>query len=397
MFAKKFEKDLEYLKKNGLYRNPSGIQQKIEKYVIVNNQKLINFSSNDYLGLSDSSALKESISKNFLKFGSSASSSRLVSANYDIINIAEEKYASYFGYDEAIFFSSGYLANLSIISTLFKKNDLIIFDKHIHASSIKGILLSNCTFFGYKHNNMRHLQKRLEKITQKQNLTKKSNNDKYLENEQIAVITESLFSMDGDFLKIEEFKNLKKQYNFLSLIDEAHAFGAVGYEGKGIASEVADIGIGTFSKAFGLFGSFVLLPKGFKEYLLNFASGIIYTTCLPPAHAAIAIDILEIIKKSKDRQEKLKQNSKLLKKLLLSEGYTVHGDAHIISVEIGDELKALKISNELIKKNFFVFSVRYPTVPLGKSILRLSMTALHSSDDIYQFIEQFNSIYSRLK
>ncbi len=211
MFAKRFKDRLLIQKQSGLYRNPPEIEKRDGKYIYADNKKLLSFASNDYLGLGSSKKLKEKVSINFKKYGASSSSSRLVSGNYSLISGAEETYAKYFGYDSALFFPSGYLANVGLISTLFEKDDVIIFDKHIHASSVKGIALSKADFFGYKHNSMSHLEKRL-----------KANHDK-----QVAVITESLFSMDGDFLNIDGFEKLKEKYGFLSIVDEAHAFGVI--------------------------------------------------------------------------------------------------------------------------------------------------------------------------
>ncbi|MBW2568625.1 MAG: pyridoxal phosphate-dependent aminotransferase family protein [Deltaproteobacteria bacterium] len=371
MFEERFKNRLMLHRQAGLRRNPPEISEREGKYLYINNRRVLNFASNDYLGLGVSEELKEKVAKNFLKYSTSSSSSRLVSGNYSIINQAEKEYASFFGYDDALFFPSGYQANLGIISTFFEKEDIIIFDKHIHASSVKGISLSGANFYGYNHNSMPHLRKRLEANRQK----------------QVAVLTESLFSMDGDFLDVHRFGELKREYGFLSIADEAHAFGAVGKNGCGIARGAADIAIGTFGKAFGLFGSFVLLPKGFKEYLFNFSSPLIYSTTLPEAHAASAIDLLKIISRSEERRKHLRKVSRIMKEGLRRKGFRVTGDAHILALEIGEEARAAGVSQSLLKKNIFVPPVRYPTVPIGRAILRISMTALHTEEDIRFFVD----------
>jgi 8-amino-7-oxononanoate synthase len=142
----------------------------------------------------------------------------------------------------------------------------------------------------------------------------------------------------------------------------------------------------------GLFGAFVLLPKGFKSYLFNFASPLIYSTSLPAAHAASALEILNIVTESEDRREKLRKNSRYLKDCLAEAGVTTAGDAHIVTVEIGDEQKASRISRRLLKRGVYVLSARYPTVPQGKAILRLSMTAMHDESDIRYFVDQLQEI-----
>ncbi|CAN2039119.1 8-amino-7-oxononanoate synthase [Candidatus Magnetomoraceae bacterium gMMP-15] len=376
MFTTRFKNRLKYQYQASLYRNPPEVNRREGKYLFIGSEKVLNFASNDYLGLSVSEKLKEKVAQNFLKFSTSSSSSRLVSGNYSIINQAEKEYAKYFGYEDALFFPSGYQTNLAVISTLFEQGDTLIFDKHIHASSVKGIMLSNADFYGYNHNSMKHLQKRL----------------KAKKEIQTAVITESLFSMDGDFLDIKGIKELKKQYNFLCIVDEAHAFGAIGKNGCGIANDIADIAVGTLGKAFGLFGAFVLLPKNFKEYLINFASPLIYTTTLPEAHAASAIDILEIISLSEDKRKHLKKISLFMKKSLQNKGFKVNGDAHILALEINDEIKAVEVSKALFKKNIFAFPARYPTVPLNKAILRIGMTALHTIEDVKFFIDTLQGL-----
>jgi len=381
MFAKRFKNRLALQKQSGLYRNPPEIREKEGKYLLIGNRKVLNFASNDYLGLSTSYELRQKVARNFRKYSTSSSSSRLVSGNYSVITRAEKEYAEYFGYADALFFPSGYQANVGILSTFFEQGDTLIFDKHIHASSVKGMTLSGANFLGYNHNSMSHLSRRL-----------KANNQK-----QVAVLTESLFSMDGDFLDVDGLGELKKLHSFLSIVDEAHAFGAVGENGRSIARDVADIAVGTFGKAMGLFGAFVLLPEGLKEYLFNFSSPLIYTTTLPEAHAASTMDLLEIISKSEDKRKHLRGISHRLKEDLMREGFKVNGDAHILALEIGDEDRAVKVSRSLLEKNIFVLPARYPTVPMGRAILRIGMTASHTEDDVKHFINSIKEVYKKFE
>ena len=380
MFAERFKNRLLIQQLSGLHRNPPEVTIREGKFLLIGNRKVVNFASNDYLGLSVSEELRQRTARNFQKYGTSSSSSRLVSGNYSAINEAEKAYASYFGYRDALFFPSGYQANMGILSTFFERGDTVIFDKHIHASAVKGMTMSGADFFGYNHNSMSHLERRLE--------TYKSRH--------VAVLTESIFSMDGDNLDVPGLQILKERYGFLTIVDEAHAFGAVGLEGRGIAGPVADIAVGTFGKAFGFFGAFVLLPEGFKEYLFNFSSPLIYTTTLPEAHAATAIDILEIIERSEDKRKHLREISQFMKEGLRREGFQVSGDAHILAMEIGDEAKAVQLSRKLLEENIFVLPARYPTVPLHRSILRISITALFEEEDVTLFIDRVKEVYETL-
>lgn len=359
----------------GLYRNPPEFEGRNGKNLFIGGRKILNFSSNDYLGLGASADVGKIAAKNFRKYGSSSSSSRLVSGNYGIINEAERIYADYFGYEDALFFPSGYQANIAVLSTLLEKGDTIAFDKHIHASSVKGMVMSGADFFGYNHGSLSHLEKRL-KACEKQK----------------AVLTESLFSMDGDLLDVSGLEKLKRHYGFMAIVDEAHAFGAIGEKGTSISRPVADVAVGTLGKAFGLFGAFVLLPSGFKEYLFNFASPLIYTTTLPEAHAATAIEILGIVESSEDRRTHLREIGVFIKESLTREGFTVSGDAHILALEIGEEEKAKTISQRLLEKDVFVLPARYPTVPAGRAILRMGVTALHEKKDASLFIEKLKEV-----
>ncbi|MFW6415228.1 MAG: aminotransferase class I/II-fold pyridoxal phosphate-dependent enzyme [Thermodesulfobacteriota bacterium] len=379
MFAKRVGSRLKEQQESGLYRNPPVIEQSSGKYVRINGSWLINFASNDYLGLGSNPGLAEKVADKFKRYGSSSSSSRLVSGNYGIIQEAEEAFADYFGYECALFYPSGYQCNLGLISTLFEAGDRVFFDKHIHSSLVKGLQLSGAEYLGYRHNRTSHLYSRLEKYFR----------------QPAGLITESLFSMDGDILDLHGITGVKQDYDLLSIVDEAHAFGVLGDKGKGIARSVADIAVGTLGKALGLFGAFVLLPRDFREYLLNFSSPLIYTTSLPPAHAAAALDVLEFIRGNDQGREHLLRMSTEMKQKLAAEGFRVNGDAQILSVLIGPEETASRISRELFDLGFFAFPARFPTVPMNRAILRISITAMHDKSDVSNFVDSLKEAYAR--
>jgi 8-amino-7-oxononanoate synthase len=203
--------------------------------------------------------------------------------------------------------------------------------------------------------------------------------------------------MDGDVLDAAGLKKLKDHYGFLTIVDEAHALGAAGFEGRGFAGSVADIAVGTFGKALGFFGAFALLPEGFKEYLFNFSSPLIYTTTLPEAHAATALEILKIIERSEDRRKVLRGISQYMKEGLRREGFQVTGDAHILALTVGDEEKAVRLSRKLLLNDIFVLPARYPTVPLSHAILRISLTALLEEEDVKSFIDHLKEANSEFE
>jgi len=381
MFAKRVRSRLKEQQKSGLYRNPPVIEQSSGKYVQINGNWLINFASNDYLGLGSDPELAKKMADKFQRYGSSSSSSRLVSGNLEIIKKAEKAFADYFGYQSALFYPSGFQCNLGLVGTLFEQGDKVFFDKHIHSSLVKGLQLSGADYYGYRHNRTSHLQTRLQKHL----------------HESAGIVTESLFSMDGDLLDTQGLAELKQEFDLFTIVDEAHAFGVLGDKGTGIARPVADIAVGTFGKALGLFGAFVLLPKDFREYLLNFSSPLIYTTSLPPAQAAAALDILEFIRGSEQGREHLLQISKEMKQKLSAEGFRVGGDAQILSILIGPEETASRVSRELFNLGFFAFPARFPTVPLNRSILRISLTSMHDRSDVTNFLHSLKEAYARIQ
>jgi len=373
-------KKLKTYEKLFLKRSPYKIEKRSGKYIWIKGERFLNFSSNDYLGIASSRKANRIVSDAFLNFDISSSSSRLVCGNYSIIEKAEEEYAKFFGYEDALFFPSGYQANLAVISALFEKDDVILFDKHAHSSIIKGIMLSEAEYHGFNHNSISHLRKRLSKLQEK----------------EIVVITESLFSMDGDLLDTREMKSLKQKYGFFCLVDEAHAFGVLGEKGKGIATELADIAVGTLGKAFGFSGAFVLLPnKKIKELLFNLSLPIMHSTAISPAHAAACKELLYIVAEADEERKKIRDISYIARDRLKKEGFSVLGDAHIISLKVGDEKKSLAISKKLLEKNIYIPSIRYPTVPIGKSILRISITSMHTEEDIDLLINALKDAWSK--
>lgn len=361
----RFRHKLEMQRQSGLFRDPPVIDRREGKYLFSNGARLLNFASNDYLGLGASEALRRKVARNFERYGASSSSSRLVSGNYALIKQAEAAYAQHFGYEAALFYPSGYQANLGVLSTLFQHGDTVVFDKHIHASSVKGLVLSGAKVRGYNHSSFAHLERRLRYSIG-----------------PVGVVTESLFSMDGDCLNCDAMRALRQTYEFLCIVDEAHAFGAVGPGGRGLAPTVADVAVGTFGKALGLFGAFALMSSELKSYLLNFSSPQIYTTTLPEAHAASALDILDLICGAEAKRQYLQDLSRYFAQAMKSRGFTINGDAHIVAVEIGDEQLAVEMARKLYKSGLFILPARYPTVPLQKAILRISLTALHQRKDV---------------
>lgn len=377
MFSERYRLKLKLQRQSGLFRQPPVVERREGKYIFCNGRRLLNFASNDYLGLAVSEELRRRVAANFSRYGSSSSSSRLVSGNFQLLNEAEDTFADFFGYEAALFFPSGYQANIGVLSALFETGDRVVFDKHIHASSVKGLSLSNCTPLGYNHSDFNHLEKRLRQCPA-----------------QAGLVTESLFSMDGDCLEVARLGAIKKQYGAFVVVDEAHAFGVLGSSGRGMAAGVADVAVGTFGKALGLFGAFALMSEELKTYLLNFSSPQIYTTALPEAHGASALDVLELAAAADAPRRHLADMSVWLRRSLADEGFDVLGDAHILAVHIGDEQAAVQTARHLYEQGIFLLPARYPTVPLGNAILRVSLTAMFQPDDLDHLVRALKEAHA---
>ncbi len=363
-------------KKAGLYRSPPLISSRSHRYVEIGGGRFLNFASNDYLALSSDDRVKRALSMAIGEYGTSSSSSRLVSGHYRIMEEAEASFAHYFGYETALFFQSGFQANLAIASTLAPTFERVFVDKHLHASTVCGLKMGQVGFFTYRHGELGHLRKRMERYRPS----------------SCVIFTESLFSMDGDVLDVEGLLGIKQAWGAACVVDEAHSFGVLGEGGRGIARRVADVALGTLGKAFGFFGAFVLMPRVVKEYLFNFSHPLIYSTALPPAHARAAVEVLERVSEVDERRRYLADLSLYAREMLLTAGLDAGGDAHILWIRIGEEKRLLEVTCALREEGILAFGARYPTVPLKEAILRISLCYFHHQKDIKRLVEALKGI-----
>ena len=350
---------------------------------------LLNFSSNDYLGLSQNNTIKNDTIKIIKKYGIGSGSSRLVSGNFDFHEKIERELAKKKKSETTIIFSTGYLANYSILSSIlssniFKKNPIVFSDKLNHQCIYEGCKDKRINFLRFRHNDMNHLEYLLKKNKFKQN-------PKF-------ILSESIFSMDGDFADIESLVNLKKKYNSFLFLDEAHATGVYGKNGFGLSLEFnndIDCVTGTFSKAFGSFGAYVSCSKNLKSFLINKCPSFIYSTSLPFSLLASIYSGIKIIPKLKNERKKLIKNSYFLRTMLNKEEFNIgNSQTNIIPIIIGNSKKALIISKKLEKKGFYVVPIRPPSVPPNSSRLRISITSSHSQNNIkklFKFLKMFKN------
>ena len=351
-----YEKDLDDLKKHTHFRAVKDYAGKNAKYINYKGKNLINLSSNNYLGFADN----EEITKEFLESAGSrysfgSASARLLTGTLPVYRELEQLLREMFDKEGVLLFNSGYHANVGIASSIAGKGDVIFSDKLNHASIIDGMRLSQAKFFRYQHNDMESLERLLQRER------KNFNN--------AVIITESVFSMDGDIADLKKIVELKKKYDCIMIVDEAHAFGVFGQKGLGVSeilnltSEI-DIIVGTFGKAIGSTGAFAAGNRILIEYLTNKARSFIFSTALPPVSIAFSKWIIE---------NKLPFTLEKRKKLL-SIAQKLGSESHIIPVIIGENFETEQMCERLFDAGYFTLPIRPPTVPDGTSRIRLSLT-----------------------
>ena len=334
--------ELKALHDAGLYR----------KLRVVNRQTHQIFCSNDYLGLSRHPLVKEKAKQAIDQHGFGAGAARLVSGNTALHEALEQKIAAFEKREAAIVFSTGYMANLGAITALVGEEDAIIIDRLDHASIIDACRLSKAKLQVYPHKNT----KALEKILQKSRTARRR-----------LIVTDTVFSMDGDLAPLAELSRLAKEYDAMLMSDNAHATGVLQINNP------ADVVMGTLSKAVGSLGGFIAGSAELIDYLRNKARSFIYTTALPPAACAAALAALEIIETDRALQEKLWRNIRRL---------CPKAASAIVPLVIGDAAETMRLSAALFDRGFFVSGIRPPTVPDGEARLRITVTADHTEEEI---------------
>ena len=366
-------------KDNGLLRFLSPVDSRKDSRIYQDGKELVDFSSNDYLGLSGHRKLKEAAKKAIEQFGTSSSASRLLSGDFRIHHELEERTACFKGTESALVFNSGYQANVGIISALYGSGDAVFADKLSHASILDGIGLSGARLFRFLHNDCGHL----ESLLRKQRGKFKS----------CLIVTETIFSMDGDRAALKELVELKEKYNCRIMVDEAHATGIFGENGSGVVEEEnlterIDLIMGTFSKGLGGFGAYLAGSQKIIDYLINTCRSFIYSTALPACVIAANIAALELIEEEPFRRKTLLENAAYFRSELRKQALEVRGESQIVPLIVTEAQRAVKISEFLKDKGFWVRAIRYPTVPAGQERLRFSLTYHHSREILGKLAEQ---------
>jgi glycine C-acetyltransferase len=341
---------LESIKKQNLYREIR-FGQVNGAYIKIKNKKLVNFCSNDYLGISISDTISRQIQ----------SSSRLVGGNDISFQVLEKKLAKHKSQEGSLIFPTGYMANVGVISTIIEKNDLILSDELNHASIIEACKLTGAKISIYKHNDINDLSSKLNQHHKRK-----------------FVISEGIFSMDGDYANLKEIVEITEKKDAITILDDAHGDFTVGKDGKGTPNHFGvtkkiDLYVSSLSKGLGSFGGYVATQKNIIEFLINRSKSFIYTSALPSF--LVEYSLKKINSDREKQRKKLWRNVALLSSGLKQIGYDFDSSTHIIPLIIGKEKTALEFGKYLFKKGVYALPIRYPTVPKNKARIRISVTA----------------------
>ncbi len=377
------EDELMALDQKHLRRRIKTVHSPVEPVITLDGQSVIQFPSNNYLGLANHPALKEAAIEAIRQWGIGSGASRLITGTQTPHQQLETALAEFKGIEAALTFGTGYSTNIGIIPTLVGPNDIIFADRLCHASLIDGCRLSQATLRVFHHNDPEHL---------KQLLSKRSGKHKTL------IVTEGIFSMDGDLAPLPDLVSLASEHGATLLVDDAHGTGILGPNGRGSGEYFgiepnSYIHMGTLSKAFGTIGGYVAGPRPFIDYVVNTSRSFIYTTAPPPSMAAAALAAIGIVQSDSDRRDQLWRNREQLYQGLKTLGYELtNTKSPILPIILNDPQLAVDMSAQLLEHGIYVPAIRPPTVPKGTSRLRVTVTSDHTSEQINTCLHAFDNV-----
>lgn len=357
-------------------------------WIQMSGKRLLNLSSNNYLGLSGDSRIAEAANQAGNIWGAGATASRFVVGNHGLYRELEERLSQWKQREAALVFPNGYMANIGAITALAGRGDAVFSDRLNHASIVDGIVLSRADHYRYRHNDMEHLEHLLKQ---------------HADYRRKLIVTDSIFSMDGDAARLHQLVELRNRYGALLMVDEAHGSGVYGSFGEGLCHSLGlhadvDVIMGTFSKAFGVYGAYVTGDSLLIRYLLNKSRSLIYTTGLPPAVIAAIHQALSIVINERWRRDSLTEHSRWFRQQLKQAGFTVYpGDSAIVPLLVGENEKAVEFSQKLKEAGISAVAIRPPTVPAGTSRLRFSIMATHTREELSWAVEQIVRVGQELR
>jgi 8-amino-7-oxononanoate synthase len=384
-----FEKLNQQLREEGLFREFRRIDSPQGPRIIHKNREYILLASNDYLGLANHPRVIEAVREAAQRFGVGAGASRLLSGNMSLHERLEEAIAWLKGTETSLLFNTGYTANVGLLPALAGKGDAIFMDRLCHASLFDGALLSGARIYRYRHNDLNHLEKLLEKPGAHRNRW---------------IVTEGIFSMEGDLAPLPDILSLADRAGARTFLDDAHATGVIGARGGGtlqhfgLESSRVTVLMGTLGKALGTFGAFVAGGLDLKNYLINTVRSLIYTTALPPPLAAASFTAIKVLQECPVLINDLWRNRDVMFQGLNEMGLDTLGSrSPIIPVLLGSHETATRFSQRLLEEGIFAPAIRPPTVPKGTSRIRVTVTAAHSREDLETSLSAFQKIGRELR
>lgn len=386
-FNEELNEELQLMKKQGLYRSLYPIDGPNQPRTVINGREVLLFSSNNYLGLATHPRVKAAAMEAIKKWGTGSGGSRLTTGNFALHRQLERRIAQFKGTEDAIVFSTGYMANLGVISALVGRGDLVASDQLNHASIVDGCRLSRTTVKIYRHGDVEDLRHILAKST---SLRRR------------LIVTDGVFSMDGDVAPLPQLLELAEEFQALLMVDDAHATGVLGARGAGTVEyfgleKRGIIQMGTLSKALGCEGGYVAGSATLIDYLRNRARSFIFSTAPSPPVVAAALAAFDLVEEKPQLRQQLHNNAQLLFKNLKAMGYYVlPTQSAIIPIIIGDTQTTLALSATLAEMGIFVPAIRPPSVPEGTSRLRITVMATHTEDDIQLALNLFQKAGKKL-
>jgi len=379
---------LNELKEQGVYRKLAVLESPSDARCIINGKSVINLSSNNYLGLANNPRMKKASIEAIEKWGVGAGAVRTIVGNMSLHEELEKKLAEFKHVEAVLVFSSGFTANAGVIQAIVDKGDVIISDELNHASIIDGCRLSKADVVRYKHSDMADLERVINEVKDKYNVK--------------LIITDGVFSMDGDIAKLPEIVDLAEKYGCLTYVDDAHSSGVLGKGGRGSAhhfglSDRVDIQIGTLSKAIGVVGGYVAGRSNLIEWLNHRGRPFLFSTAAPPAVAAACIEAVKILSESTELSDKMWDNAKYFKQKLDALGFnTGNSETPITPVITGDTQKAVMLSKRLFEEGVFAQSIVFPTVAKDGARVRTIVTAAHTKQDLDEAVSAFEKVGKEL-
>jgi 8-amino-7-oxononanoate synthase len=356
--------------------------------VLLDGKPVLLLCSNNYLGLADHPRVREAAAEAAMRWGVGAGASRLVSGSMTIHRRLEERLAAFEGTESCLLFGSGYLANLGVIGALAGPGDVIFSDELNHASIVDGCRLSRAEVVIYRHRDIEHLDWSMRRHGERRS--------------RRAIVTDSVFSMDGDIAPLAHIVELASIYDAQVIVDEAHATGNVGPDGRGAVAAAGlegeiDVVIGTLGKALGSYGAYACASSEMVQYLINTARSLIFSTAPAPPATAGALAALDLLQERPHRVQRLRSNARVLRRALASEGFPVaDSEMHIVPLVVGEERAAMRLCQEAIERGVFAQAIRPPTVPAGTARLRLTAMASHTATELRMAAEIFGDAARRL-